>query len=90
MPEAVTPPGVKAAVVSRFTYGIKDITEVDEVTTKGAFTEVNAGAANVVDGAVADGDARCHRDLDTSGLFFHCAELVDQAVIDKAVGRVVV
>ena len=90
MPEAVTSPGVEATVVTGLSHGVKDVAEVDEMATKGSFTEVNTCTSDIVDRAVADGDALCHRDLNPCGLFLNRAQVMDQAVIDDAVRWVVV
>ena len=90
VPEAIPPPGVEAAVVTSLAHGVKDIAEVDQVATEGPLTKINTGAPNVVDGTVANGDALCHRYLDTGGLFLNSADGVNQAVIHDAVCRVVV
>ena len=89
-PIAVAAPGIEAAVIARFLDRVEDVAVLDDVSAPAAVADVDARAGHVVNGAMPHRDGHGHGDLDGGRLLFNPPAAVDQAVIDQAIGRVVV
>jgi hypothetical protein len=89
-PVAVAPPRVEGSVIVGFLDGIEHIAAFDEVAAPAAVADVDAGPGTIVDRGVVHRDFGRHGYLHGCRLAFDPTDAVDQAILDRGIGRIVV
>ena len=89
VPVAVASPGIPAAMITGLQHRVKDIAILNQMTTPATIAQIDSRTGDIINRAATNGDTACHGDLDAGCLLLHSPGVADKAIIDQAIGGIV-